>query len=995
MYRLHLFRKSHISTDIVAEVGSSARRQQMLADSWRKQLANEQLLSRHSTESLPNFKEPLHATAPANAIKATLDMSSKYSATLPDVPPNVTTNTTVVEAIPLMRGKLSARELARRHSVGLPLVVDIPSEDLFASEGQTMGQSRSLASSQHSVDDNRGQSHVQQKFEQRSSVAQGGQSAAEMFPFTSVYHATCVPVALDMSPKTSKTSQEHVAKSSEIEAVSLVMKPTGRAVARKDSVGVPLVVESIPHEQLREKHPEALTTEQPQQATDGTKAQGHVLHQPLCSYTFAGDAYVNGSKMISQPIFQSSTGISAPANSVKGTLDMSTKVSKQDMVPNFSDPMSLVRTRPSASARARRDSVGVPLIVEQPSSEEQPISQQAQATTQDQRQHTSDRCVSIALSFPLYNQTYQTVSAPTNSIKGLLDMSPKRQQKSAEQPPDPNSAVPLIRDRQSLPRNSSVGISLVVEPTQSKPQMLERTLSLQPTQDIRAEEPNPCAVKTNKTLHQHLNRLHTNDGPQPQNKPMDFSTPEIPKATRVIHQSYTDLADGRPVDFAIKAKQEIDDGRHRVNSSIKKTCPDIVDLTVNVPDRRCVIKIEEAAEDFSTLKLYHLEQTSTPPATHYVVREDALLSSCPKPQSVEEVSIVQQFSEQSGIRSRGKSVTLPNFNVSSPSTAASAPASRPIHMARESPMPFTQDIHGRISVVTPENTYQELNASHVIESQKFQHQPFPAQPWVPQSPQQQASVGVNLVPDKCGAQPTLPVLQQRTPDQHALPLRPILIKQPTVDSMGSIDDSTFDVGTMTSRKHLLSTSTTQPEYERHQIVLNAQFECAQPLLYSSTQLGHGNSEVSHPPQSWNVQQKRIPPVANRKPDHVPIQYGSSQCPGIVEQQNVFLNTDGTAQTVFSEKSGITTQPLALLQQNVDKQNTDMLSSQSSTGPHSVQRLESKFSGLAADASFVTKPAVVAPPAISKSTDNCCLQNPSNRPSEGHIFLDIICGFFCY
>uniref|UniRef100_A0A8C5B5N5 Unc-13 homolog Ba (C. elegans) n=1 Tax=Gadus morhua TaxID=8049 RepID=A0A8C5B5N5_GADMO len=142
--------------------------------------------------------------------------------------------------------------------------------------------------------------------------------------------------------------------------------PQNNSSAHQYPIGRPpqysLSRESLQRFELDEREARAtLTTEQPQQATDGSKARSHILHQPLYSYTFAGDTYVNGSRISLQPMTQSSmtqssTEISAPANSVKGTLDMSPKVIKQDMVPIVSDPMSLVRTRPSASARAIRDS---------------------------------------------------------------------------------------------------------------------------------------------------------------------------------------------------------------------------------------------------------------------------------------------------------------------------------------------------------------------------------------------------------------------------------------------------------------------------------------------------------------------------------------------------------------------------------------------------------------------------------------------------------------
>ncbi len=204
-----------------------------------------------------------------------------------------------------------------------------------------------------------------------------------------VHVCVCVPVtgAVDMSPKPSQvtlTTTTPELEPNQSDAISLINKPSARAVARKDSVGIPLIVEPAIQESTCQKQPQT-TICMPKQQTLGRKV-APILHQPLPSSIIMQCSSVSETNDVSQSIIQSHSLSTAPANSVKGTLDMSTKECKSDTVLYYSDPVSLVRTRPSNIAYSQRDYAGVPLIVETHSTQEQPKRQEIQVGSQEQMQ---------------------------------------------------------------------------------------------------------------------------------------------------------------------------------------------------------------------------------------------------------------------------------------------------------------------------------------------------------------------------------------------------------------------------------------------------------------------------------------------------------------------------------------------------------------------------------------------------------------------------------
>ncbi|XP_057686810.1 uncharacterized protein LOC130912784 isoform X2 [Corythoichthys intestinalis] len=164
---------------------------------------------------------PGEASAPANSIKAALDMSSKPTG-LKSLVPDTRMHDTLTKGIPLMKGKPTARQLARNNSVGVALVKDLPPQE--------------------SLEWIQCQKQITVSIPPQLNCSDA--ILSDMVPAsTSVISTTGTP--LDMSPKPPQITEIKAAESclGLHEAVSLINKPSARVMARKDSVGLPLVVE--------------------------------------------------------------------------------------------------------------------------------------------------------------------------------------------------------------------------------------------------------------------------------------------------------------------------------------------------------------------------------------------------------------------------------------------------------------------------------------------------------------------------------------------------------------------------------------------------------------------------------------------------------------------------------------------------------------------------------------------------------------------------------
>nr|XP_057926171.1 uncharacterized protein LOC131127881 [Doryrhamphus excisus] len=187
-------------------------------------------------------------TAPANAVKATLDMSSK-SASLAERGPDMRRHDVLTKGIPLTQGKPTARQLARKNSIGVPLIKELPSEEPY--EDWIQYQERSI---QRTDTVPPPLNHLHSPLTYQTSAGVNLKTGAP----------------LDMSPKPPQTTPGTGQPDSSLdEAVPLINKPSPRAVARKDSVGLPLVVDLPCREPTILKTPQQVFNVDPTQEESG------------------------------------------------------------------------------------------------------------------------------------------------------------------------------------------------------------------------------------------------------------------------------------------------------------------------------------------------------------------------------------------------------------------------------------------------------------------------------------------------------------------------------------------------------------------------------------------------------------------------------------------------------------------------------------------------------------------------------------------------------
>lgn len=322
--------------DINGEIPSSRIRAKMM---------RQESLSGQSSLSLQKV------TAPTSIIIATLDMTCKSNVNLKDIIPEVIADDTHNEVIPLIKGKPS--KTALNHNAGVPLIVDLP-----AQEPHSQVKNSAPANMQQKHPDQLPPESVLHQFQQSKPCVKPMSTQSPHHPSVIVqrHHmsASTQPVitaALDMSPRPQQCAAEvlsdHVTSQNEV--MALVTKQTEQALRGQESAGVSLVIESKPKTGFQDS-----SHMQKPPLFDSKIAP--VVHHPISSSNekqFLGQGEMRG-------IAQSSSLSTAPANSVKGTIDMSTRVCKPQPELDYSDPVSLVRTRRPSLA----DSAGLPLIVE-------------------------------------------------------------------------------------------------------------------------------------------------------------------------------------------------------------------------------------------------------------------------------------------------------------------------------------------------------------------------------------------------------------------------------------------------------------------------------------------------------------------------------------------------------------------------------------------------------------------------------------------------------
>lgn len=984
----------------------SMKKDQNVIDGRRAMLARQSSLLGQPIESLTSCK-PFHlVTAPANAVKATLDMSFKSTLTLKEVAPEITKDDAPSEAVPLMRGKPSERELSRKNSVGIPLVVDIPSHelpDVLRISSPTDAQQRSDSKTQCQSDCI---PHKQLSLQRISGVfSPTNQPASHLSPNIKTYQTFSSSekstIALDMSPKPSQTPLATTLQSdsTQTEAMSLLNKPVKRAVARKDSIGVALVVESVLQGKTSETQPQNMIPRPKQLILDRTRVPSPILYQPLPSCITWACSSASESKGMSQSTLWTNKFSTAPANTVKGTLDMSKRDCKSDIMPNTSVPMSLVRTKPFTE----RDSVGLPLIVEL----QVPLKQtkrQLLLGTQEQMQGLVNS-ESQGVSCVQDHQTHLRSSAPANSVKGFLDMSPKRQQKDTETNTEvlSNGVMALVRNRTNIQRSGSVGEALIVEQSacQQRFQRQKMTQSLHLGNNLTQGSLTKCGVNTAETLHEQLSTCHSNKilsvsvnlykGTHQHNKPMDFSAKDSLNAT-IFSSQCIEPHDGDPIDFTnIKAKNEMFQRMQTARPLGKTTFLGIVDLSA-VPQKKSIG--HQDVEDLSFPCVFSLSQSSVynqerhiPSGISIKVREDTPISQNQSPLQWTESFIDRHTTAQPYMKCRGQSGTLTEVNVAPVSTSDSAlvPIQR---MTQPSSTLISQAVQSSKSTDFSLNVgKQQVTGVDSKMPDYLLSKPPQLQSQYSVIPQYQ-DIGVEF-----GRTPFQPKLQklQRNETSVQNNRSKTLIKQPTVGSCGSIFENSSESETMINTgTPYLSTFSTQQLYDNSQNTRTSHSFDVQALPAPIIQQPYDIHRQNPPPPSLDLQlgQTNVPTSYSKvkEPFRVSTKHDPIKCPVAAQQHHAQIVPPSTLASVqgISEVNSLISQPTTKYDSVPVKQErnsspdqsfvveTQMSSTQTPSESSSVKGLISLFSGLGSQPPARTEPAVVMSnhtKVVSTSLDN--------------------------
>uniref|UniRef100_A0A3Q3A326 Uncharacterized protein n=1 Tax=Kryptolebias marmoratus TaxID=37003 RepID=A0A3Q3A326_KRYMA len=914
-------------------------------------------------------------SAPPNSIKASLDMSVKTT-TQQMQQTIVPTNNSVCEAMSLTRRKPLAsveadQSLSRQESIDLtykavspeskagyiysPTVKEVTcsvtatQEITFKPFTTSVEMDLNVSSSSKSVLTNTQQGLNNQLncdsdsvMTQRQSWRSKNGALVQLPSQLSVTKQTHEPFAskeytttevLDMSPKPCQANLGKIVPKDECasdQAIPLVNKPNAREAARRDSVGIALIVEQTHLESTNQmQFPNTTPVQNVEMAGTVTVPQ-HPLRSNmlmLCS-------------RVSQSIDKAQSLSTAPANSVKYTLDMSTKASKPETVVHSSDPVSLVQTRRSSLAYSHEESVGVPLIVETHHPQEHPKRQQI-------------RMVESQKPIQGFVQSRES-SAPANSIRHSLDMSPNFKQKKPEMASFMLSSdvVPLVRHKAEVTRSCSAGVPLIVE--NSACQQKRQTMA---------------GVNTTEPLHRQISTSHVNKvfswsnttfrDIQQQNKPIDFSAKDC-LTTSTLSKNQTELKDGEPMNFTnIKVKKDISEKMPTKKQLDKKTSVGIVDLTVDLQNK--TTSDHQNAKDFtsrvSVPSQHHLQQY-TPANAVMEVKNESQSSQTQK--SYMDYSSGKQATTQprthyiqagTGLHPEPADSSLLNL----------VPTERRMEPLQHYAPKTIQD-----------SAYQQVSSIH--DKSYKPEQIFPSKPQLPiqhSDPQQYFQhSGVEMAT----SQPkTLKLQKQDTTGQHDLTRRPkILIKQATVDSCGSTEE--FEEGSQSSvpssTQHLFSGSQTVTATLSLNAKSGLNIQRADDRQITDSSLPPGIVQSVHSQSTSDAVYYAKGPLQLSKPANLS-QHITAQHQHTPTSPSANMDSIQGASQVYAPLSQPTSMP-AIQRSGQDQSfRSEPLVPLTSAGSSSVKGLISLFSGLNAQSEGANPPVPISHHAkiVSKSVDH--------------------------
>ncbi len=422
-------------------------------------------------------------TAPANSVKATLDMTLKTANKHMQI---LITETTATEAVPLVRSRRASVTEINTDSVGLPLLVELSAPEV----NFLLQRHQSLP---HLV-------YSESRFFQEGPVLHGQNHICNItagLPVhpsndhqTATAPANAIKATLDMSAK-SATHSNAVTEAIQKEALPLVRaRSTSISDCNEELVGLPLLIEPLAQEKslIPQRHPSL-----PHFSSNDLKSfhEDPVLPSQNRPY--------NRTASLPVQLTHCQQIATAPANAIKATLDMSAKSTAcsamvTDVVQKEAFP--LVRARSTSISDDNEEVVGMSLIVEPPTQQRKHFlmscESQLNVRKSDSLQRVDMKTSQLNPALSRQIPSWQAASAPASAVKTIVNMSSKPIEKIKEDKQE-LSPMPLMKRKTSvtvIATGKSAGLPLTVKSTNSQENLISKSSSPSQVQETLKEKNN-------------------------------------------------------------------------------------------------------------------------------------------------------------------------------------------------------------------------------------------------------------------------------------------------------------------------------------------------------------------------------------------------------------------------------------------------------------------------------------------------------------------------
>ncbi len=422
-------------------------------------------------------------TAPANSVKATLDMTLKTANKHMQI---LITETTATEAVPLVRSRRASVTEINTDYVGLPLLVELsaPEVNFLLQRHQSLPQlvcSESRFFQEGPV--LHGQNHI-------CNITAGLPVHPSNDHQTATAPANAIKATLDMSAK-SATHSTAVTEAIQKEALPLVRaRSTSISDCNEELVGLPLLIEPLAQEKslIPQRHPSL-----PHFSSNDLKSfhEDPVLPSQNRPY--------NRTASLPVQLTHCHQIATAPANAIKATLDMSAKSTAcsamvTDVVQKEAFP--LVRARSTSISDDNEEVVGMSLIVEPPTQQRKKFlmscESQLNVRKSDSLQHVDMKTSQLNPALSRQIPSWQAASAPASAVKTIVNMSSKPIEKIKEDKQE-LSPMPLMKRKTSvtvIATGKSAGLPLTVKSTNSQENLISKSSSPSQVQETLKEKNN-------------------------------------------------------------------------------------------------------------------------------------------------------------------------------------------------------------------------------------------------------------------------------------------------------------------------------------------------------------------------------------------------------------------------------------------------------------------------------------------------------------------------